>query len=388
MTSSLKRTGVSSYIAMVVTKSTPLNWNAETLLIRFVDNSGTSTVFVISGDALPIFKKLEQWRIYELQIPGKCVRQKNSMLTFGIRNTQEVVMKFQCKVVVAKESWPFVFPYQFHSWSSLNQVETGVFIDICGQVFSKPTLDASSSLSKLTVVLCNADLTEEVYFLGEQAHTRVNIGDVVALGGVRLSTYREQRMLQTSFLTVIEINPSTRHDEAFTIECSENEPKRKAIKMSFPATKTVNQVQQLVATTLENLQTGLSPPVLEFTLVGHLKKMTSSFFAADVPIVEAASKELMCWQATFSDSTGCLQVKVWDKACNHLFLVTAYGLRNLWEKGIDDPDQQNEVLKQLNNHLENKVTCFCSVVGRKYGKNDSLFNVQININNLEVTSDE
>ena len=78
-----------------------------------------------------------------------------------------------------------------------------MFLDIYGKVVSEPVKDVNSALQKLTLVLCNDDLTQEVDLLGEHANARVHVGDIVALGGVRVSKYREQRMLQTTFLTVV-----------------------------------------------------------------------------------------------------------------------------------------------------------------------------------------
>ena len=118
-----------------------------------------------------------------------------------------------------------------------------MFLDIYGKVVSEPVKDVNSALQKLTVVLCNDDLTQEVDLLGEHANSRVHVGDIVALGGVRVSKYREQRMLQTTFLTIVEINPTRRPNQAFDINCTEGEPKRKAFKLSFPAAKTVLHVQ-------------------------------------------------------------------------------------------------------------------------------------------------
>ena len=96
----------------------------------------------------------------------------------------------------------------------------------------------------------------------------------------------------------------------------------------------------------------------------------------------------MCWQTTLRDSTGSVQVKVWDKACYHLFAVTVSGFRDLWEKGVEDVTTQEEVLDQLNTYLDQKVSCCCTVVARKYGKDGSLLDVQINVNNLEVHATE
>ena len=111
MTSTFKRIGVSSYVAMLVAKCKVAKWNDGALLLRFVEQSGTSTAFFVTGAAVTVFEKLESGCIYELQVPGKCVSQKNSHLSFDIQNTQQVVMKFACKVDVATASWPFVFPY-------------------------------------------------------------------------------------------------------------------------------------------------------------------------------------------------------------------------------------------------------------------------------------
>ena len=72
--------------------------------MSFVEQSGDSTAFIVSGAAVSVFEKLESWRIYAMQVPGKCVSQKNSQLSFGIQNKQHVVMTFPCKVAVAHAS--------------------------------------------------------------------------------------------------------------------------------------------------------------------------------------------------------------------------------------------------------------------------------------------
>ena len=51
MSAMLKPTGISSYTAMVVAMGKPAKWGEKTLLVRFVEQNGQSTVFVISGAA-------------------------------------------------------------------------------------------------------------------------------------------------------------------------------------------------------------------------------------------------------------------------------------------------------------------------------------------------
>ena len=170
---------MSSYEAVLVAQCKPASWNDGALVMRFVEQSGLSTVFIVTGSAVSAFEKLELWRIYEMQVPGKFVRQKNSQLSFGIQNTQQVAMKFPCKVNVATAFWPFQFPYQFQSWLTINQLEPDAFLDICGKVVSEPVKEVNSALQKLTLVLCNEDLTQEVDLLGEHANARVHVGDVL-----------------------------------------------------------------------------------------------------------------------------------------------------------------------------------------------------------------
>ena len=68
--------------------------------------------------------------------------------------------------------------------------------------------------------------------------------------------------------------------------------------------------------------------------------------------------------------------------------MTASGFRDLWEKGVENVATQEEVLAQLNKYLDQMVSCSCTVVARKYGKDGSLLDVQINVNNLEVHATE
>ena len=162
---------MSSYVAVLVAQCKPANWNDGALLMRFVEQSGISTAFIVSGAAVSVFEKLESWRIYEMQVPGECVRQTNSQQSFGIQNTQQVVMKSPCKVNVATASWPFQFPYQYQSWPSINQLEPDAFLDIYGKVISDPVNDVNSD-STQGFVLCDEDLTPEEELLGEHADAR------------------------------------------------------------------------------------------------------------------------------------------------------------------------------------------------------------------------
>ena len=84
----LKRTGVVVYTGMLVSKAAPQGWVKETLLLRFVERSGVSTVFIITGEALAQFRQCEPSKIYDVEVPGRAVRSSSGST------------KIQCEVQV------------------------------------------------------------------------------------------------------------------------------------------------------------------------------------------------------------------------------------------------------------------------------------------------
>ena len=58
MTSTLKRIGVSSYVAMLVAQCKSAKWNDGALLMRFVEQSGIRTAFIVTGAAVTVFENL------------------------------------------------------------------------------------------------------------------------------------------------------------------------------------------------------------------------------------------------------------------------------------------------------------------------------------------
>ena len=50
----LRRTGKAKYVAMLVAKSQPANWQTSTLLLLFVERGGVATGFVVTSGAIVI----------------------------------------------------------------------------------------------------------------------------------------------------------------------------------------------------------------------------------------------------------------------------------------------------------------------------------------------
>ena len=207
METSLKRVGSSKFNAMLVASGSTGNPASPTLLLHFVEENKASTVFVASEAAREQFAQLEIWRIYDMEVNGKCVKRARVPSRLGVRGLYEVVLKFPLKqLTLSKRAWPFDYGYQFIQWGSLNQQEDGSFVDVAGVVVGMPEKDVLVSLPKIRVTMSSESHIQEVELLGKHASTVLHAGDRLALGGLRVQEWCGERTLATGFLTSL---PST-----------------------------------------------------------------------------------------------------------------------------------------------------------------------------------
>ena len=120
---SLRRVGQNTYNAMLTGSKEFPTWSKPTLLVRFTEKNGLSTMFTLTGDALVQFKALEQWRIYLIDFPGSVVKNNSSSAKFGVEGAYEVRLTHACKLSISKDVWPLQLPYAFTPFADLNQME-------------------------------------------------------------------------------------------------------------------------------------------------------------------------------------------------------------------------------------------------------------------------
>ena len=382
---SLRRVGSNEYSAMLVASGKPANWSNETLLLRFVEKNGASTPFFLTGEALQQFKKCEQWCIYDITVPGKCVKTSSGVSKYGVNSAYEVVLKLACsKLEKSQKAWTFRFPYTFVEWSNLQQSTDNTYVDIIGQVLEKPVLDANSVLPKKIVLLGNQNLTQEVHFLGDHSHLRLKARDNVSLAGVKIHKWQDQRTIQTTYLSVIEINPTPTENLILPEICDDDAPKRKAMRFTPSAMVSIEDVKKMQEQAVNDFQQSSSKDNTNFSMVCKIAAFDTSFFTKDLPVVDVKEKEVMCISTSVQDQTGTLTVKLWDRACYELFKVTASELRELWEQGINDLSSQNDILQTLNQNLDSECECACSLSTWQRGFKDVKVEVNINVNAVEI----
>ena len=114
MDTMLKRAGTTTYSAMLAVKNEQGGWATPTLLLHFVEQSQASTVFITTAEARSQFEKCEPGRIYDVEVPGKCVRTSSGERKYGVKSRYEVTLKFAPKTLkLSTAAWPLAFPFFF-----------------------------------------------------------------------------------------------------------------------------------------------------------------------------------------------------------------------------------------------------------------------------------
>jgi len=385
-TSPLKRTGKFIYQAMVVAKASPQGWAKETTLLRLTQADGVDVLISATGDARQVFAGLDKWRIYDIEIAGACVKSTRIGFRYNIRHALEVHVQFPCKIQLSKDSWPLKFKYQFTAWDALNQLQDNCLIDLHGRVLERPRLDPTAPIKKATMVLGNDDYSQSIDLLGEAADVELRLGDVVAFGGLRMKEYRKDRSLETTHLTLIEVNP-TRSDIIVDVPViAVDGPKRKAMRMTDGVVMTADEVNKLTETFRADMTQERIQETREVFLVGKFKIFDDSLFEGDPPLVGEGEKERICWPTLLTDATGDLQVNVWDKPAMAIFNATASKFRQRWEEAVEDEDMREPMLNDLNKHLDQEYKIFCSVKARARGFvfQHATLEVKVHVNMAEI----
>ena len=175
------------------------------------------------------------------------------------------------------------------------------------------------------------------------------------------------------------MNPSKRQGLPQPDEAEDDQPPTKVMKMTKQTLKNVEDVLQLLANQQNANPDSQSEWTENFDMQGELDKLTLAFFESDPPIV--GEQSLVCLPSSLTDSTGTVSVKLWGKPCSALLQDN---LIELWEKGLEEPQKQDEILTRLNAHLGKtvRVSSTAKLWSQRY-KNKTT-QMQININLLEL----
>ena len=380
---SLKRTGTNEYEAMLTAKAEMPTWNVPTLLLRFTEQNGACALFSVTKEAMVQFKTLEMNTIYRMKISGRAVQNNVLGIKFGVKGTYEVKMQFALKdLKKATTAWPLQLHYEMIDFGDLQQTDVGVFVDISGRLLSKDTPPQNSSLSKITFTLQHGELMQGVELLGRHAGTVAKVGDMVTIKSVLVKEFNKEKRLETSFLSVVEVNPNKRKGvpDLPSLADMDGEPPRKAIKLELKPHVSTEYANTRLNKMLEDAKAGEEVEPLEFVLRCKLEPFDDEFFANNAPFVGPEDGEKVRLPVLVSDSTGEMRVVIWTSAAAVLLKITKEQLRKIWEAGEDTEKDRPELLKKLNSPFDNFFLLSCT---GKVWKNQ----IDVNVNNAADVSD-
>ena len=275
-----KRVGKSNVTVMLTAKDSPKGWGSETLLCRFMEENGAETPFILQDGAMESFAHCEVGQLYDLEINGNCVKARQGPNKFGMPTLVEVRVKFPSKVKVSAATWSAAPVYKFAKWESLQEKESGEFVDIVGRVSETYKPEHAGSLQKMEVGFVFGDQELCVEFLGRHADVALRESDVVVLRGAVVKEWRNSRSVQTSHLTVITVNPASCESIPAVPELEEDGPKKKMMRSTLKTVE-VGKLKEMM-TALENdgppTDIGAPPVGQDICVRGRLQEFTDAFF--------------------------------------------------------------------------------------------------------------
>ena len=198
-----------------------------------------------------------------------------SSVRYGIIAFMEIKLSYACNVTLSKDAWPFVHDYDLCPWDDLNQVADETLVDVVRRSVEDVSVDPVSSLKKALLRLGYGNLVQTVELLGDFANLQIRKGNVVLCGGLRVKEYQKERSLETTYLSLVEINPRNTRKVP---DSEEGQPKRKAMRMSDGAILHTARVLEMAATMEHSASIGETPSATDFLLRGTFDAFEASFF--------------------------------------------------------------------------------------------------------------
>ena len=379
--SSLQRTGSFTLTAMVVAKGVPSDWKSRTVLLRVVEKNGAETMIVSGGEyAFEELVKLEKWIIYDFQLKGKHVKNSRTNYRYGVRNPFELRLASNYICTKSKLAWRLKYPYKFVDWACFNQLNVSELVDVLGRVVVAPRVaPTAGKLDKAILTIESGDYTQQIELLGDSSRLATSVGDVIACSGLKTKEYQKEKTLETTFLTVLEVNPYG----VPQVPSSEG-PAKKAMRMSRGDNMTILWVQNTASQMIQSADNNEIPDIMHFFLKVTFRPLKEDFFVNDAPVIGEEGGHKLCWKTILSDDTGELHATVWDKVGFVLFNASAARILEIWEEGVSNATKQKELLNKLNLNLSKAYQVFCTLRIWQKGMGRNIQNEPVvNVNNIE-----
>ena len=373
---------------MVLVKSCANEWIPPCTLYRvaFEDGSEISITSSLHGQA-----SLTAWeknRIYQLTIPGSCVRVVKDMTKSGIEADREVKLAKAISWKLSTRAWPAKVTFDALPFQQLQQKDTTHVFDIVGNVLNEPVLDANGKILKKSVVLENDTLLANFDLIGDHTQLPLKKGDVLAAHGVSLREWQGDRVITTKHLSWILINPSGLEGLTPPPKTVQESPKKRALKMVSTNPIDVSVLQTMAGDMEQDMATHMdSSQKIEARRCAirvSFGQLDESFFESNFVLQETPTARFLV-STSMSDTTGSMKyVKLWTRAICEILEKNPDEVLQAWQ-ACEDPTQRDRFLADFNNGLQKTWDCIVKV--SPWTTTTGVHRADINIDNLDIAVD-
>ena len=271
-----------------LSKAAPVGWTTPTLLLRAMFQSKQEFLIVATHAAKDSLSALDLRRVYDVEIPGSCLRANKQGEKNGVTGEYEVHLRFPPKVTIAQQAWPIQVPYSLTNFRDINQLDAPAHVDLIGRVHTTGRYNGDGGLPKREAQLQSEEEVVTVEFLGDHSKTTFKKGDIVAMKGAKLDEYKGKRTIVTAYLTVVEINPTSNSSLRAPPELPSGSVVKKALQMKAGPPVSIGHVQDTMRqmearANSEPSQTSSGDEEYRFSLVANVKEFDEAVFAAGAP---------------------------------------------------------------------------------------------------------
>ena len=221
----------------------------------------------------------------------------------------------------------------------------------------------------------------------------MQVGDVLAIKGAKLTEFRENRSVSSALLTYLDRNPVPNDAYERPEPINADSPTKRALTMKtgeplpFAEVKTLLQQirsydSEMLPAPSQDSRWTVGPTDLRFTVRAKIQPFNDDIFKQGVPFFGPDANQKMRFTVTLEDASGAYLrgVTLWSEAAREVTQLDVETAVGMWE-ACETPEGRKAFLTALNANLGNSFDFNCSV---KAGDDGSQKGTRINANNAEL----
>ena len=344
----------------------PTTWSQPTLLCRLLTKGGLDLVLTATKSAMTSLEEAQEGRAYDFEIPPHCLRKNTQGPKTGVFGEWEVRIIRQLEFAPSSKAWQMQLRFECKTYEDINQLSVGDFTDLIGRAVKDSKPSPHSQFPKACVMLANAGLTLDVELLGDHSQAVIKAGDVVAIKGAKVTEYNGDRVITTTFLTILQINPGPNLTLTMPARLEEGTPTKRAMRVKSSELISSRTVKDHINNMKDDLSRLPSEPIAAkrykmcFSIKASFAPFTHTVFEGS-PFYGPDANPQMRLQTTLMDSDGVLRnVVFWTPVIETITETSIDALAEAWSK-CDATEEQTKFMEMLNSTSARQFVFSCSL---------------------------